>query len=115
MNVTHTSGSVVVSNLNNRLELTDAALRLTNPRTGHLLLDCPSPVVYWPSFYPEGASWRLDHWDAITRSAGPVEICIEAVSNGHEAGRLLNIMRCFPEHVELGASLKVKAGATLVD
>jgi len=95
------------------LRFTSEDFNLVDPRLEVPLIDCPSPVIYWPEFDGQALAWEFDRFQVSNSSCGPVEIKVLCKPDNDVAGPLTIALKCFEEYFEFSASCSVRRECTL--
>jgi len=102
MQVTRNAGSVTVSTYYYKIELNEGSFRLSDPRMGHVLLDCPSALVVRPQLDAAQRHWSHVRWDVQSSGSGKVEITLHHASEDGGPDVVLTLL-CFDKHIEMHA------------
>lgn len=107
MNLKYDSNQISIHTYHYMVKITREQFFLIDSRSGRILIDSPSPLLFWPSFHPQKVSWKLKSFEAKPSTAGPFSIILLASPDRTGFGPLINQILCFPEHFEFSAFCEV--------
>ncbi|MDR3709249.1 MAG: hypothetical protein P4L33_13190 [Capsulimonadaceae bacterium] len=113
MYIEQNAGSVGVNSFYYSFTLTVDRFQLLDPRTGHCLIDCPTPLIYRPEFAGGDAnSWKCDGIDVVASGRGPVVVQVSGSAQGLPLVPVT--LRCFEEYIELIATTSALSDDALI-
>ncbi len=113
MRVNTNEQAVKIETFSYHLEVGAEGFRLSHPRNGEALIDCPTSIAYRPSFAGETVEWTYASHAVDNTGSGAVTITVTGTSNDPRVSSVEVIIHCFPDVFEIGSRCTVNEDMTL--